>query len=225
MARPSRCSVPGQARAQRCLRLPRQFLAPGATRWVNIDSKTMERTLEGIKTPHRYVMDDAQMHIYMLMKKVGEGGAGQRRAGQDPDVSAGPGLLPTVPQVGPLQEPPGRGHHSPGDQEAVRAGAEPWGPPGVVPAGSDPVLPAGSSPSCANSGIPAPARPCCCPRAMPRRGAGALPPPPCPRRRAESPPALRERPDPAHAASPQDPAGSSTEGQKPYPPQAPRSPR
>nr|XP_021404261.1 regulator of G-protein signaling 11 isoform X1 [Lonchura striata domestica] len=28
------------------------------------------------------------------------------------------GLLPTVPQVGPLQEPPGRGHHSPGDQEA-----------------------------------------------------------------------------------------------------------
>ncbi|XP_048350858.1 regulator of G-protein signaling 11 isoform X3 [Sphaerodactylus townsendi] len=46
-----------------------QFLAPSATRWVNIDSKTMERTLEGIKTPHRYVMDDAQMHIYMLMKK------------------------------------------------------------------------------------------------------------------------------------------------------------
>ncbi|XP_075755270.1 regulator of G-protein signaling 11 [Pelodiscus sinensis] len=46
-----------------------QFLAPGATRWVNIDSRTMERTLEGIQTPHRYVMDDAQMHIYMLMKK------------------------------------------------------------------------------------------------------------------------------------------------------------
>ncbi|XP_068963794.1 regulator of G-protein signaling 11 isoform X1 [Petaurus breviceps papuanus] len=46
-----------------------QFLAPGATRWVNIDSKTMEKTLEGIRRPHRYVMDDAQMHIYMLMKK------------------------------------------------------------------------------------------------------------------------------------------------------------
>ncbi|XP_041431981.1 regulator of G-protein signaling 11 isoform X2 [Xenopus laevis] len=46
-----------------------QFLAPGATRWVNIDSKTMEKTLEGIKNPHRYVLDDAQMHIYMLMKK------------------------------------------------------------------------------------------------------------------------------------------------------------
>ncbi|XP_077172388.1 regulator of G-protein signaling 11 isoform X3 [Paroedura picta] len=46
-----------------------QFLAPSATRWVNIDSKTMEHTLQGIRKPHRYVMDDAQMHIYMLMKK------------------------------------------------------------------------------------------------------------------------------------------------------------
>ncbi|KAI4884939.1 hypothetical protein NFI96_007364 [Prochilodus magdalenae] len=46
-----------------------QFLAPGATRWVNIDSKTMEKTLEGIKHPHRFVLDDAQMHIYFLMKK------------------------------------------------------------------------------------------------------------------------------------------------------------
>ncbi|XP_075421327.1 regulator of G-protein signaling 11 [Ascaphus truei] len=46
-----------------------QFLAPGATRWVNIDSKTMEKTLEGIKNPHRFGLDDAQMHIYMLMKK------------------------------------------------------------------------------------------------------------------------------------------------------------
>ncbi|KAJ8413571.1 hypothetical protein AAFF_G00080780 [Aldrovandia affinis] len=46
-----------------------QFLAPGASRWVNIDSKTMEKTLMGIQTPHRFVMDDAQMHIYFLMKK------------------------------------------------------------------------------------------------------------------------------------------------------------
>uniref|UniRef100_A0A4W5Q357 RGS domain-containing protein n=1 Tax=Hucho hucho TaxID=62062 RepID=A0A4W5Q357_9TELE len=29
----------------------------------------MERTLEGIKRPHRFIMDDAQMHIYFLMKK------------------------------------------------------------------------------------------------------------------------------------------------------------
>lgn len=46
-----------------------QFLAPGAARWVNIDSRTMERTLEGLRQPHRYVLDEAQLHIYMLMKK------------------------------------------------------------------------------------------------------------------------------------------------------------
>ncbi|XP_072798376.1 regulator of G-protein signaling 11 isoform X2 [Vicugna pacos] len=46
-----------------------QFLAPGAARWVNIDSRTMERTLEGLGRPHRHVLDDAQLHIYMLMKK------------------------------------------------------------------------------------------------------------------------------------------------------------
>ncbi|XP_069502871.1 regulator of G-protein signaling 11 [Ambystoma mexicanum] len=46
-----------------------QFLAPGASQWVNIDSKTMEKTLDGMKKPHRFVLDEAQMHIYMLMKK------------------------------------------------------------------------------------------------------------------------------------------------------------
>ncbi|XP_016309008.1 regulator of G-protein signaling 11-like [Sinocyclocheilus anshuiensis] len=45
----------------------KQFLA--LSRWVNIDSKTMEKTLEGLKRPHRFVLDDAQMHIYFLMKK------------------------------------------------------------------------------------------------------------------------------------------------------------
>lgn len=59
----------------------RQFLAPGAARWVNIDSQTMERTLEGLQQPHRYVLDDAQLHIYMLMKKVG---VRARRAWQYP---------------------------------------------------------------------------------------------------------------------------------------------
>lgn len=49
----------------------RNFLAPGAARWVNIDSKTMDKTMEGIRHPHRFVMDDAQLHIYFLMKKVG----------------------------------------------------------------------------------------------------------------------------------------------------------
>ncbi|KAJ8363926.1 hypothetical protein SKAU_G00127570 [Synaphobranchus kaupii] len=47
----------------------KQFLAPGATKWVNIDSKTMENTLLGIQNPHRFVMDAAQLHIYFLMKK------------------------------------------------------------------------------------------------------------------------------------------------------------
>uniref|UniRef100_A0A8C9T6X4 Regulator of G protein signaling 11 n=1 Tax=Scleropages formosus TaxID=113540 RepID=A0A8C9T6X4_SCLFO len=47
----------------------RQFLAPGASKWVNVDSKTMEKTLEGLRRPNRFVMDDAQMHIYFLMKK------------------------------------------------------------------------------------------------------------------------------------------------------------
>ncbi|XP_059407741.1 regulator of G-protein signaling 11-like [Carassius carassius] len=47
----------------------KQFLVPGASRWVNIDSKTMEKTLEGCTRHHPFVLDDAQMHIYFLMKK------------------------------------------------------------------------------------------------------------------------------------------------------------
>ncbi|XP_028332848.1 regulator of G-protein signaling 9-like isoform X3 [Gouania willdenowi] len=45
------------------------FLARGAPRWINIDGKTMEITVSGLKHPHRYVLDAAQTHIYMLMKK------------------------------------------------------------------------------------------------------------------------------------------------------------
>uniref|UniRef100_A0A3Q3GZI6 Regulator of G protein signaling 9b n=1 Tax=Labrus bergylta TaxID=56723 RepID=A0A3Q3GZI6_9LABR len=48
------------------------FLARGAPRWINIDGKTMEVTVKGLKHPHRYVLDPAQTHIYMLMKKVSE---------------------------------------------------------------------------------------------------------------------------------------------------------
>lgn len=32
----------------------------------------MEVTVKGLKHPHRYVLDAAQTHIYMLMKKVSE---------------------------------------------------------------------------------------------------------------------------------------------------------
>ncbi|CAJ0928467.1 unnamed protein product [Ranitomeya imitator] len=45
------------------------ILAPGARRWINIDGKTMDITVKGLKHPHRYVLDAAQTHIYMLMKK------------------------------------------------------------------------------------------------------------------------------------------------------------
>lgn len=48
----------------------RTFLARGAPRWINIDGKTMEITVKGLAHPHRYVLDAAQTHIYMLMKKV-----------------------------------------------------------------------------------------------------------------------------------------------------------
>ncbi|XP_062330486.1 regulator of G-protein signaling 9-like [Osmerus eperlanus] len=45
------------------------FLARGAPRWINIDGKTMDITVKGLKHPHRYVLDAAQTHIFMLMKK------------------------------------------------------------------------------------------------------------------------------------------------------------
>ncbi|CAM9687886.1 unnamed protein product [Bubo scandiacus] len=45
------------------------FLAPGARRWINIDGTTMGITVKGLQHPHRYVLDAAQTHIYMLMKK------------------------------------------------------------------------------------------------------------------------------------------------------------
>ncbi|KAJ7318009.1 hypothetical protein JRQ81_004171 [Phrynocephalus forsythii] len=45
------------------------FLAPGARRWINIDGTTMGITVRGLQHPHRYVLDAAQTHIYMLMKK------------------------------------------------------------------------------------------------------------------------------------------------------------
>ncbi|XP_074741804.1 regulator of G-protein signaling 11 isoform X2 [Strix uralensis] len=138
-----------------------QFLAPGATRWVNIDSNTMGRTLEGMKTPHRYVMDDAQMHIYMLMKKG----------------------LPLHAQAAALQPQPG-----PVPVCGRRRGEE--------------------------------QRPRGCPR--PRGGELRAP---APRRRrsplAQRPPA-RPQPPAQHALAPlQDAAGSSTEGEKPYPPHTP----
>ncbi|XP_057201676.1 regulator of G-protein signaling 9a isoform X2 [Triplophysa rosa] len=45
------------------------FLVPGAPRWINIDGRTMGLTVKGLEHPHRYVLDAAQNHIFMLMKK------------------------------------------------------------------------------------------------------------------------------------------------------------
>lgn len=48
----------------------RTFLAPGAPRWINIDGRTMGLTVKGLEHPHRYVLEAAQTHVFMLMKKV-----------------------------------------------------------------------------------------------------------------------------------------------------------
>ncbi|KAK1798319.1 hypothetical protein P4O66_007771 [Electrophorus voltai] len=45
------------------------FLAPGAPCWINIDGRTMGLTVKGLQHPHRHVLDAAQNHIFMLMKK------------------------------------------------------------------------------------------------------------------------------------------------------------
>uniref|UniRef100_A0A3P8VV11 Regulator of G protein signaling 9a n=1 Tax=Cynoglossus semilaevis TaxID=244447 RepID=A0A3P8VV11_CYNSE len=45
------------------------FLAPNAPRWINIDGRTMGLTVKGLEHPHRYVLDAAQTHVLLLMKK------------------------------------------------------------------------------------------------------------------------------------------------------------
>lgn len=108
-----RCTQPGLPNA---VPTPRQFLAPGAARWVNIDSRTMERTLEGLRQPHRYVLDDAQLHIYMLMKKVGAGPAWRGGRGRPRQASVSPPwralsahALPTMTLSRGVPSPPGWG--------------------------------------------------------------------------------------------------------------------
>ncbi|XP_068191896.1 regulator of G-protein signaling 9a isoform X1 [Antennarius striatus] len=45
------------------------FLAPGAPRWINIDGRTMGLTVKGLEHPHRCVLEAAQTHVFLLMKK------------------------------------------------------------------------------------------------------------------------------------------------------------
>uniref|UniRef100_A0A3B4DB79 Regulator of G protein signaling 7a n=1 Tax=Pygocentrus nattereri TaxID=42514 RepID=A0A3B4DB79_PYGNA len=45
-----------------------EFLAPGAPSAINVDSKSYDKTTQNVKDPGRYAFEDAQEHIYMLMK-------------------------------------------------------------------------------------------------------------------------------------------------------------
>ncbi|XP_041451362.1 uncharacterized protein LOC111082044 isoform X2 [Drosophila obscura] len=46
-----------------------EFLKPGAPCEINIDGKTMESVLRGLKNPSRFTFDSASEHIYMLLLK------------------------------------------------------------------------------------------------------------------------------------------------------------
>ncbi|KAL7742642.1 hypothetical protein ACLKA6_002008 [Drosophila palustris] len=46
-----------------------EFLKPGAPCEINIDGKTMESVLRGLKSPSRFTFDSASEHIYMLLLK------------------------------------------------------------------------------------------------------------------------------------------------------------
>ncbi|XP_007891442.1 regulator of G-protein signaling 6 isoform X1 [Callorhinchus milii] len=45
-----------------------EFLAPGAPSAINLDSHSYEKTSQNVKDPGRYTFEDAQEHIYKLMK-------------------------------------------------------------------------------------------------------------------------------------------------------------
>ncbi|XP_009274506.1 PREDICTED: regulator of G-protein signaling 7 isoform X3 [Aptenodytes forsteri] len=45
-----------------------EFLAPGAASAINLDSKSYDKTTQNVKDPGRYTFEDAQEHIYKLMK-------------------------------------------------------------------------------------------------------------------------------------------------------------
>ncbi|KAK2843801.1 hypothetical protein Q7C36_012016 [Tachysurus vachellii] len=45
-----------------------EFLASGAPSAINVDSKSYDKTTQNVKDPGRYAFEDAQEHIYKLMK-------------------------------------------------------------------------------------------------------------------------------------------------------------
>ncbi|XP_050020551.1 regulator of G-protein signaling 6 [Alexandromys fortis] len=59
---------PLQDVAKRVEEIWQEFLAPGAPSAINLDSHSYERTSQNIKDGGRYTFEDAQEHIYKLMK-------------------------------------------------------------------------------------------------------------------------------------------------------------
>uniref|UniRef100_A0A8C4WSX6 Regulator of G protein signaling 7 n=1 Tax=Eptatretus burgeri TaxID=7764 RepID=A0A8C4WSX6_EPTBU len=45
-----------------------EFLAPGAPSAINLDSRSYDRTQQNVREPGRYTFEDAQEHIYKLMR-------------------------------------------------------------------------------------------------------------------------------------------------------------
>uniref|UniRef100_A0A8C7Y3I6 Regulator of G protein signaling 6 n=1 Tax=Oryzias sinensis TaxID=183150 RepID=A0A8C7Y3I6_9TELE len=60
--------MPQEEVAQRAEEIWAEFLAEGAPSSINLDSHSYERTSQNLKDPGRYSFEDAQDHIYNLMK-------------------------------------------------------------------------------------------------------------------------------------------------------------
>ncbi|XP_076023581.1 regulator of G-protein signaling 6-like isoform X2 [Genypterus blacodes] len=60
--------MPLQEVPQRAQEIWAEFLAEGAPSSINLDSHSYERTSQNLKDPGRYSYEDAQYHIYKLMK-------------------------------------------------------------------------------------------------------------------------------------------------------------
>ncbi|XP_023127515.2 regulator of G-protein signaling 6 [Amphiprion ocellaris] len=60
--------MPQQEVGQRAQDIWAEFLAEGAPSSINLDSHSYERTSQNLKDPGRYSYEDAQDHIYKLMK-------------------------------------------------------------------------------------------------------------------------------------------------------------
>ncbi|XP_037837414.1 regulator of G-protein signaling 6-like isoform X2 [Kryptolebias marmoratus] len=60
--------VPQQEVPHRVEDIWAEFLAEGAPSTINLDSHSYERTSQNLKDPGRYIYEDAQDHIYKLMK-------------------------------------------------------------------------------------------------------------------------------------------------------------